>query len=243
MTNLEFPNVVTLLAEKFRGTAFAEQLYLWENVIFSLIIVCLLSTVAYLASRNAKAVPGRLQSAVEIIVGGMDDFVCGILGPNGRKFTPFIGTLFIYILFMNLMGLIPFLKSPTASWSTTAALAICVFLYVQYTALKELGFLGYVDHMMGKPRGALAFSVVFPLLMFGLHVVSELIKPLTLSLRLRSNIWGDDMLLAALAGFGIKGVPLLLFSMLLTIVAATVQALVFSTLSTIYFALFLAHDE
>ena len=214
----------------------------WENIAFSLLAVFIISLVAYLASRKAKLIPGRLQNACEVVVGGLDDFVCGILGHKGRKYTPFIGTLFIYIIFMNLMGLVPFMKSPTSSWSVTLGLAICVFIYVQYSAIRELGFLGYLDHMMGKPRGVLAFSVFIPLMMFFLHIVSELVRPISLSLRLRSNIWGDDMLLAVVSGFGVTGVPLLIFSTLLAILASVVQAVVFSLLTTIYFALVLTHE-
>ena len=240
----ELPNLVTLLADKIgRLTHLGGQIYLWENVIFSLIIVLVISLIAFLACRKPKMIPDKLQNAVEAIAGGLDDFICGILGAQGRKYTPFIGTLFIYILFMNLCGIIPFMKSPTASWSTTLALALCVFIYVQYTALREFGFLGYLDHMMGRPRGILAFSVFIPLMMFILHIVSELVRPLSLSLRLRSNIWGDDLLLSVLAGLGLAGVPLFVFSALLAILAALVQALVFSLLTTIYFALVLTHEE
>jgi len=96
---------------------------------------------------------------------------------------------------------------------------------------------------MGKPRGILAFSVFVPVMMFILHIVSELVRPISLSLRLRSNIWGDDMLLSVLAGFGLAGVPLLVFSTLLAILAGVVQAVVFSLLTTIYFALVLTHEE
>jgi F-type H+-transporting ATPase subunit a len=96
---------------------------------------------------------------------------------------------------------------------------------------------------MGKPRGGLALSIVLPLFMFFMHIVSELIKPVSLSLRLRSNIFADDMLLSALSGFGMKGLPLLLFSTFIVIISALVQALVFSLLSTIYFALFLVEEE
>jgi len=243
ITGPEFPNLVTLLADKLVAAGFKKYLYLWENVIFSLIIVCVISLIAYLASRKKKLIPDRLQNTCEIFAAAVDDFVCGILGPKGRKYTPFIGTLFIYIIFMNLFGLIPFMKSPTSSWSTTLALAICVFIYVQYSAIRELGFLGYLDHMMGRPRGFLAFSLFVPLMMFLLHIVSELVKPISLSLRLRSNIWGDDMLLAVLSGLGIGGIPLLVFSALLAILASVVQAVVFSLLSTIYFALVLTHEE
>ena len=80
-------------------------------------------------------------------------------------------------------------------------------------------------------------------MMLILHIVSELVRPISLSLRLRSNIWGDDLLLSVLAGFGLGGVPLLVFSALLAILAAVVQAVVFSLLTTIYFALVLTHEE
>ncbi len=243
-TQSELPNLVSFLADKLGSTThLGEQVILWQNVIFSILIVFIISLIAYLASRKQNMIPGRLQNAVELVVGGLDDFVCGILGKHGRRYTPFIGTLFIYILFMNLSGIIPFMKSPTSSWSTTLGLALCVFVYVQYTAFKELGFLGYLDHMMGRPRGLLAFSVFIPVMMFILHIVSELVRPISLSLRLRSNIWGDDLLLTVLAGFGPVGVPLLVFSTLLAILAALVQAVVFSLLTAIYFSLVLTHEE
>lgn len=239
----ELPNLVSILAEKLgHENPLTHYLHVYENVIFSLIIIAIISVTAYFATRKKSIVPGRLQGAFELIFGGLDDFICGILGHDGRKFTPFIGTLFIYILFMNLFGMIPFMKSPTASWSTTLALALCVFFYLQYSAFSKLGFLGYIDHMMGKPRGMLAFSVFIPLLMFFLHIVSELVRPISLSLRLRSNVWGDDMLMAVLANLGLTGIPLLIFSTLLAILASVVQALVFSLLTTIYFALVLTHE-
>ena len=236
----ELPNFINILAERFHSLGCLKGL---DTAIFSLIVIFIISIVCYLASRSICAIPGRLQAACELFVGGADDFICGMLGPKGRRFTPFIGTLFIYILFMNLAGLVPFAKSSTSSWSTTMALAICVFFYLQYTAFRELGFLGYVDHLLGRPRGIVAMSVVVPLMMLVLHITSEFVRPVSLSLRLRSNIWGDDMLLAVLAGFGIKGAPLLLFNMFSTILVSIVQAGVFCLLTTIYFTLVLTHEE
>jgi len=243
MSHGEIPNLVTVLAEHLKSPALSEFLLRWENIIFSVITLLIITAIAYLASRKTKLIPSRLQGAFEMLAAGVDDFVCGIIGHDGRKYTPFIGTLFIYILFMNLFGLVPFMKSATTSWSITLALAIVVFFYVQYVGIKELGFLGYIDHMLGKPRGIMAFSVVMPLMMLFLHVVSELVRPISLSLRLRSNIWGDDMLLSLVAGFGVKGLPLLLFNSFLAILASVVQATVFCLLTTIYFALVLAHEE
>lgn len=243
MSHGEMPNFITLLAEHLKSGRPAEFLLRWENILYSLIALILIAAISYFASRKISLVPSRLQGAFELFVSGVDDFVCGIIGPQGRAYTPFIGTLFIYILFMNLFGLVPFMKSSTTSWSITLSLALIVFIYVQYAGIKELGLLGYIDHLLGKPRGIMAFSVVMPLMMLFLHVVSELVRPISLSLRLRSNIWGDDMLLALMAGFGLKGVPLLLFNSVLAILASVVQAVVFCLLTTIYFALVLQHEE
>ncbi len=242
ITQPELPNFIAFLARACKGTPWAPYALLWENVIFSVLIAGAIIALGFFSCRKSALIPARLQNAAELFIGGLDEFVCGILGPKGRRYTPFIGTLFIYILSMNLSGLIPFIKSSTSSWSTTLALALCVFVYVQYTALRELGLLGYVDHLAGKPRGALAFTLVIPLMMLMLHIISELIKPVSLSLRLRSNIWGDDVLLAVLSGFGIKGLPLLFFNMLMALLTAVVQTVVFCMLTTIYFALVMPEE-
>lgn len=242
MNEHELPNIVTIFSEHFKGVPILGSLAHYQTIAFSVISIAIISIITIIASSRIKLIPGRLQSAFEMIAGGFDSFVCGILGPKGRRFTPFIGTLFIYILFMNLIGLVPFMKSPTSSWSVTLALALCVFVYLQYTSVKELGLLGFLDHLMGNPRGILAASVLMPLLMLFLHTVAELIRPISLSLRLRSNIWGDDMLLAMLAGFGLKGLLLLIFNTFLALLAAVVQACVFCLLTTIYFALALTHE-
>jgi F-type H+-transporting ATPase subunit a len=97
--------------------------------------------------------------------------------------------------------------------------------------------------MMGKPRGVMAFTLIMPLFMFFMHFVGELIRPLTLSLRLRSNMWGDEVLMAIMMKFGIAGLPLLFFDILIAIMKCVVQAVVFCLLTTIYFALIMEHDE
>ena len=239
----EFPNIVSMLAERYEGTAFGHFLSTWESIIFSVLVIALLTAFAYFATRKRQLVPTGLQNVAELLVSGIDDFVCSLLGPKGHKYTPFIGTLFIYILAMNYIGLIPFFRSPTADWSVTFGLAIIVFCYVQYTAFKELGFLGYGDHLMGKPRGVLALSIIMPIFMLLLHLIGELFRPISLSLRLRSNIWGDDILLALLAGGGLAGLPVLFVNMLLVFLTATIQAVIFSLLTTIYFALILVHED
>ncbi len=239
---MELSNILTTLKELFPENGIFAFLSQWQSVVYALIAIGFLWIFARLSTKKMSFVPGRLQSFAEIIAQGVRSLVLGVLGPQGEKYVPFLGTLFIYILTISLMGLIPFLKSPASSWSTTLALALCVFGYVQYTAIRHLGFLGYMDHLAGKPRGALAFSIVLPVFMFTLHFISEFLKPISLSLRLRSNIWGDDLLLAVLTHFGLQGFPLLFLNTVSALLMAFIQAIVFFLLSTIYFASVLTEE-
>lgn len=246
----ELPNFITLLYAKYGKTAFVHFLHIWENVVFSLIIILILGLLAYFSSRRRTLQPGKLQNFMEMVVEGLDDFICGILGPKGRKFTPFLGTLFIYILCMNFLGLVPAMKSPSSSLNTTVALAICVFFYVQFTGIKNLGLLGYLDHLAGNPRDVITWVLV-PINL-PIHIVGELAKPLSLSLRLFGNITGEDILIAVFVGLGVLafsfthlpvGIPLQIPFIFLALLTGTIQALVFTLLSTIYFLLMMPHEE
>jgi F-type H+-transporting ATPase subunit a len=247
----KFPNVITVLTRANPDAPWSHFLHRYEAVFFSLFIAVLLCIVAFLATRNPQLIPRPLQNTVEFLVEGLYGFVVGILGPRyGPRYVPFLGTLFIYILFMNLFGLIPFMDSPTSSLNVTFALAIVVFLYSQYIGIRELGVVRYVDHLMGSPRDLIGWLLV-PL-MLPIHVMGELAKPISLSCRLFGNIFGEDMLLVAFATLGVTmlsfthlpiGVPLQLPFIFLALLTSTLQALVFTVLSTIYFLLMLPHDD
>jgi len=239
----ELTNFVQLIAERSSSNAVAQFLLRWENVIFSAFISLMIIAVVYLGTRKMQVVPGRYQNFLETVFGGIDDFICSVMGPKGRRYLPFLGTLFICIIVMNLAGLVPFLKSPTSSLSTTVALALCVFIYAQYTALREFGFFGYFDHLMGNPRGGLAWSIIMPIMMLLIHLMTELVRPFSLSLRLRMNIWGEDLLLAMTADLGLKGLPAYFFMTALSLMTAIIQALVFSLLATVYLALVQKGEE
>ena len=188
---------------------------------------------------------------MEWIVEALSNMVVSILGEQGRKFVPFIGTLFIYIFCMNLLGLIPGMFSSTSKLNTTLALALCVFLYVQYTGIRNFGIFGYVYHLAGSPKSVVEWCLV-PLNL-PLHIIGELAKPVSLSLRLFGNISGEDMLLAIFAGLGVTilsfipghyvGLPLHLPFIFLAMLTSFVQALVFALLATIYFSLMSHHEE
>ena len=243
----ELPNVITLL---FGHESWAAH---WMNVIFAMVVALFLSFLALQAYRHREMIPGPFQNGVEWVVESLDNFFFNILGKDCRSYLPFLGTLFVYIFAMNIFALFPGMMSPPGGpygINTTLALAICVFVYVQYTGLRRLGLVGYLDHFAGQPRNVIGWILV-PLNL-PIHIIGELAKPMSLSLRLFGNITGEDVLLAVFVGLGISalgflhspvGLPLHLPFIFLALLVSLIQALVFTLLSSIYFLMMLPHHD
>jgi F-type H+-transporting ATPase subunit a len=249
----ELPNFITFLRSFYQGKeqpAWLTFLHRWENVVFSLIAALLLILFFGISARPRRMVPTGLQNAGEALLGGLHDFFLGILGPEGKKYVPFVGTLFLYIVTMNWMGLLPFMKAPTSSINTTLALGLCVFVYVQYIGITKNGLRGYLYHFAGQPKDAIGWGSA--VLLFPLEIMGELIKPISLSARLFGNILSEDILLAVLVGLGVTvlafmnspiGLPLQLPFMLLSTLFGLIQGLVFSLLAAIYIVMMLPHED
>ncbi len=246
----ELPYFIEFLHIYF-ASPFVNFLFEYKDVIFAFLVLIFMCLVSFRVYSKRKLHPGKLQNLFEMIVEGFQNFFISILGEKyGKQYTPFLGTLFFYILFMNWFGLVPFGKSPTANWATTAPLAIVVFLYVQYTGMRRLGIVKYLDHFAGEPRSVITWVLV-PLNL-PIHIIGEFAKPLSLSLRLFGNITGEDVLLAAFTGLGVMvlsfvkspvGLPLQLPFYFLALLTSTIQALVFTLLSAVYFSMMLPHEE
>src|SRR5207249_10950677 len=152
---------ISVLEDLYPHAAWVHALVWFEPLLFSLVIALLLIWAARAATRNPSLQPVGLQNVVELAVERLNDFILGILGPEqGPRFVPLLGTLFIYILAMNLIGLVPFMKSPTSSLNVTVALALTVFVYVQWVGMRGLGAWGYLHHMMGSPRDLIGWGLV-----------------------------------------------------------------------------------
>jgi F-type H+-transporting ATPase subunit a len=240
----ELPNFITLLYQRFHHTDWAKFLHHWENLIFSIIIASLISLIAYLGTRRSAMIPFGLQNGIEFAIEKFRHLILGVLGPQGEKYIPFLGTLFIYILTMNIFGMIPLMKSPSSNLNITVALAICVFCLVQYLHIKHMGVLGFLYHLAGSPKNGIEW-VLAPL-MFVLELIAQLARPITLSLRLFGNILGEDILIGAFSILGILiisslnspvGIPLQVPFMFLALLTSLMQALVFTLLSTVYILL------
>jgi F-type H+-transporting ATPase subunit a len=246
----ELPNFITFLYHQFHEMPWAKFLHQWENIIFSILIGALVSTFAYLGIRKKALIPAGLQNGLEMLVEQLNNIIVNVLGPEGKRYVPFLGTLFIYILTMNLFGMIPLMKSPSSSLSITAGLALCVFSFVQYLNIKNMGFFGFLYHLAGSPKTMLEW-ILSPL-MFVLELIAQLARPVTLALRLFGNILGEDILIGAFALLGVSllanlhspvGLPLQIPFMFLALLTSFMQALVFTLLSTIYILLSIPHKE
>ena len=241
----EIPNFLTLLSEKFHGQPWADFIHQWEALIFSLSILTLLSFAFLFAARKRKSwIPSTgLHNLMEAIVEGIELYVLSITGEKGRKHVPFVGTCFLYILLMNWSGLIPFSKSPTATWSVTLALALIAVAYVHINGLRELGLKNYIVHLAGNPTTTISW-VIGIVLMLPLGIILEYgAFTFSLSLRLFANISSEDRLLYSIANLGWMAWPLFLFAYGLSILFSLIQALVFSLLTTVFINNFSSHEH
>ena len=197
------------------------------------------------ATRKLKRIPeGKGQTLLEMFVGGIMDFFGGILGDHGKKYVPFVGSFFIFILFLNYLGVIPGLQPPTADLNTTLALGIAAVLGVQIIAIKENGIGGYLKHLAGDPPW-LGF------LMFPLEVVAQLSRAGSLAVRLFGNIFGEKAVVIELTKLGllvliadaIPIIPLQVPMLFFGLFAGFLQAFVFTILTSIYIVLFIEHHD
>jgi len=237
----ELPNLIGVAAEWFHEAPWALLVLRFIDVIYAGLLAGVLILLVRLATRRLTTIPTGPQNFWEWIVESLEGFLASLLGHAGRPYVPFLGTLFLYILFMNLMGLIPGLKSPTTNLNTNLALALAVFLVVQVTGIRSLGFVGYLKHLAGNLGGVV--GVILAPVMLMMHLIEEVMKPVTLSIRLFGAITGDDVSLAVMVHMGPLGLPLQLVSLALGILLGAVQALVFTLLSAVYIALMLPHES
>ena len=153
---------------------------------------------------------------------------------NAGRFFPIIGALWLFILFNNMIALIPGFVSPDDTLKTNVGLAVMVFILTHIYGVKEHGLFSYIKHFFG-PVWWLAW------LIFPIEIISHLARPLSLSVRLLGNMFADHkvvMSFFALVPIFVP-VPFLLLGLLICLI----QALVFCTLAMVYFGMAIEHEE
>ncbi|MEJ2566543.1 MAG: F0F1 ATP synthase subunit A [Gammaproteobacteria bacterium] len=192
-------------------------------VVTTWIIMALLLAFSLLVTRRLQLRPGPLQTALEGSIGAIEDTVRAVLPEQTDKVLPFLATLWIFLVVANLSGIIPGVHAPTGYLSTTAGLAILVFLSVHWFGIRSEGLKSYLSHYLRPTPLLLPF-----------HIISEITRTVALAVRLFGNIMSLEMaalLILMVAGF-LAPVPILM----LHIVEALVQAYIFGMLALIYIA-------
>jgi F-type H+-transporting ATPase subunit a len=170
--------------------------------------------------------PTRVQHLLEVVLEALQGLMKEVIGKDTRKYVPLIGTLAIYILVGNIIGLFPGFLSPTSNLNVTASCAICVFLYYNYQGIRKHGFLRYLKHFAG-PVWWLAW------LLFPVEIISHMARPFSLSMRLFGNIFAEELIISSLNRYifpFLTSIPV----MFLALFASTIQAFIFVLLTMVY---------
>jgi F-type H+-transporting ATPase subunit a len=195
-----------------------------------------------LANQDSAVVPETrltLRTMFEVWIGYWYGLMKDMMGPKrAKRYFPLIGSLSVFIVVSNFIGLIPGFTPPTSNWNITLGCAVLVFVMFNYYGFKE-GGLGYVKHLFGPWLGWPYVPV--NLLLFVVETFSLFIRPLTLSIRLMLNMAVDHLLVTIMLGMValFLPIPVLILSTLICIV----QVLVFCLLTSIYITLATEHDE
>jgi len=206
-----------------------------DHLIMAFFVAAVLSAFAlWFKSKISVDNPGKLQLLLETVVGALKDMLLENVGTKGRPFLGLIGTLGLFILACNWIGLVPYFSSPTVSLNFTVGCAIVAFLYYNYQGIVTQGAGPYFKHFLG-PLPALA-----PL-MLPIEIISHFSRVVSLSLRLLGNIFGEELVIAALAFMVAWFVPVPM--MLFGVGGGLLQAFVFIMLTMVYLGGAVASEE
>lgn len=205
-----------------------------DYLVMVIIVALLLVAVLGLASRRLSDVPSNRQSFLEFVIEAFEGQLVEIIGEEGRKFLPVIGTVGLFIFTANMIGLVPGFMSPTSKLNVTAGCALTVFVYYHWQGMKAQGVLKYLKTFTG-PIPALA-----PLLL-PIELISHFSRPVSLSLRLFGNIFAEELLIVIIASIVPFVLPLPF--MAVAIFTSVIQAFVFVLLACIYIAGAVAGEE
>ena len=207
----------------------------WYTIMF--VIACILTIVAVrlLKGKLSEDDPKPGQLTLEAGFLAIKGLVVSIVGEHGFKYFPVVATFAILILVSNLMGQFPMFMSPTASVNVTIALGISSFVYYNYVGIAENGLLKHLGHLAGPKLPFLLTLIITPLI-FAIELISNMIRPFTLGVRLFANMFSDEKVFVEITNLAppITHFVLPLVLTLLGVFVAFVQAFVFTLLSTIY---------
>jgi len=241
MANLEFPapEVVWPAGPHEKPPLIGASVSITNTLLTMWIELAILLAVFIVAGRMLKPIPGRVQNLLEFAWESLENWAVSLGGPDARRHIPLFAAFFLFILFSNWSGLLPFfgklefLRAPTSDVNVTVGLALVAFFYFHYQGFRQLGVRGYLGKffVVSGFRQGIASGVI-DLFVGLIEFLLEFIKPVTLSMRLFGNIFGGEVALGVITALTFALIPaaFLLLEGLLNFV----QALIFSTLMLMY---------
>ncbi|RCW48265.1 MULTISPECIES: F0F1 ATP synthase subunit A [unclassified Halanaerobium] len=199
-----------------------EYLPVTDTLIVGWVSVILILILAKYLTSNLKMRPEGKQNVAEMIIELIYDQIEPMLPNEGWRFLPFIATIFIYVGFSNLIGLVPGVTSPTGDLNTTLGLALVVFIVVQLEGMREHGVWGYIK--------SFAEPVIF---LLPINVIGELAKPISHSFRLFGNIVGGGIIMTLIYQAAPALVPVPLHAWF-DFFVGMIQALIFGMVAIAY---------
>lgn len=223
---------------------------IWQHILSALLVLLFLSVLSFiakgqLAKLDNPVVPSPKPSVYNVLesgLGGLYSTAQKIIGPEASHYFPVIATLALFILFSNLLGLVPGFLPPTDSLNTTLACGLFVFIYYNFHGLRVNGW-KHVEHL-ANPAGEWWGWFLAPL-MLPLELVSHMFRPITLAIRLAANMTADHAVLGAFLGaFGVLSGFLGFAPLLLGILVCCIQTAVFCILAMVYLGMAVeTHDH
>ena len=225
-----------------------------KHVVFMLLAAALVFLTVWYAGRQirrrheAGRAPSGFGAAIEAIVLFVrDDVAMSNIGHNGARFVPYILTLFFFILYCNLFGLLPWGTTPTGNLAVTGALALTAFFTIEISGFVALGSKGYLKTIVFVPPGMKGMgAVLMALIMTPIEIIGKLVKPFALCLRLFANMTAGHFVILALLGLififanwavAAGSVAFVVFMMLLELLVAFLQAYIFALLTSVFIGL------
>lgn len=195
------------------------------TIVFTWLVMALLVIGAWLATRrlSSQGKISRWQHFLEMVVSTINNQIREVSQQSSKSYLPFIGTLFLFIVVSNLLAVVPGFHSPTASLSTTTALAICVLIAVPVFGISRLGILGYLKNYVQPTPFMLPFNII-----------GELSRTLALAVRLFGNMMSGAKIAAILLAIAPLFFPILMNA--LGLLTGLIQAYIFAILALVYIA-------
>jgi F-type H+-transporting ATPase subunit a len=199
----------------------------WTNyVTMELFVAAIIMLVfALLKSRLSADRPGKTQQTFELIYEFIDSQGKEQVEHHSDRYFSFFGTIFIFVLFGNLVGVIPTLESPTMYPSVPLGCAVAVFLYYNYMGVREVGIINYLKHFAGPVLWLSPLMIV-------VEIVSHMARPMSLTIRLFANMYAGEQITMVFLGLTFLGFPAIFMG--LHVFVSLIQAYVFMVLTMLY---------